>query len=77
MSGCGISMHSVPSSMLALATPGSLQIMNLSLILGLLSLAVWIVGTFLHPVGAGWIHLLLAAGVILLIRRVVTGRAAW
>lgn len=51
--------------------------MNLSLILGLLSLAVWLVLAFIAPVGAGWIHLFLAAGVILLIRRVVTGRAAW
>ncbi len=51
--------------------------MNLSLILGLLSLAVWLVFTFITPVGAGWIHLFLAAGLILLIRRVVAGRAAW
>jgi hypothetical protein len=51
--------------------------MNWSLALGLLALAIWITGTFIHPVGAGWIHLFLAAGVILLIRRVVTGRSAW
>jgi len=51
--------------------------MNLSLILGLLCLAAWLVGTFVSPVRAGWIHLFLAAGVILLIRRVVTGRREW
>ena len=51
--------------------------MNLSLVLGLLALAVWIVGAFVIPVGAGWIHLFLAAGVVLLIRRVVTGRREW
>jgi len=51
--------------------------MNWSLGLGLISLAAWLVFTFIAPVGAGWIHLFLAAGVILLIRRVVTGRAAW
>jgi uncharacterized membrane protein len=51
--------------------------MNVSLVLGLVCLAVWLVFTFIAPVGAGWIHLFLAAGVILLIRRVVTGRSAW
>jgi hypothetical protein len=51
--------------------------MNLSLGLGLVCLAVWVVGIFIHPVGAGWIHAFLAASVILLIRRVVTGRSAW
>jgi len=51
--------------------------MNISLVVGLLCLAVWLVGTFITPVGAGWIHLFLAAGLILLIRRVVTGRSAW
>jgi hypothetical protein len=50
------------------------ECVNLSLALGILSLAIWIVGVFVIPVGAGWIHLFLAAGVILLIRRVVTGR---
>ena len=51
--------------------------MNWSLGLGVLFLAIWMVGTFVAPVGAGWIHLFLAAGVILLIRRVVTGRREW
>jgi hypothetical protein len=51
--------------------------MNVSLVLGLLCLAGWIVLAFVIPVGAGWVHLFLAAGVILLIRRVVTGRREW
>ena len=51
--------------------------MNPSLIVGVLCLLAWIVLVFLHPVATGWVHLLLAAGVLLLIRRVVTGRAAW
>jgi len=51
--------------------------MNLSLILGMLCLAAWIALAFVVPVAAGWVHGFLAAGVILLIRRVVTGRSAW
>jgi hypothetical protein len=50
---------------------------NLSLALALLSLVLWIVLAFVLHVAAGWPHLFLAAGVILLIRRVVTGRSAW
>ncbi len=51
--------------------------MNVSLVLGLLALIAWIVLIFVLHTPAGWPHLLLAAGVILLIRRVVTGRSAW
>ena len=51
--------------------------MNLSLVVGLLCLILWIVLGFVVPVGAGWVHLLLAAGVLLLVRRVVTGKSAW
>jgi len=51
--------------------------MTWSLGLGLLSLAAWFVGVWIIPVHAGWIHLFLAAGVILLIRRVVVRRSAW
>ena len=51
--------------------------MNLSLILGIISLLVWIVLVFVLHVPAGWPHLFLAAGVILLVRRIVTGRSAW
>jgi len=51
--------------------------MNRTLILGVLCLAGWIVGVWILPVHAAWIHLLLAAGLILLIRRVVAGRTSW
>ncbi len=51
--------------------------MNLSLVLGLLSLAAWAVLVFVVRVPHGWPHLFLALGVILLIRRVVTGRSEW
>ena len=51
--------------------------MNLSLVAGVLSLLLWIVLVVVLRVPAGWPHLFLAAGVILLIRRVVTGRSAW
>lgn len=51
--------------------------MNLTLLAGLLSLALWIALVFIVHVPHGWPHLLLGLGVILLIRRVVTGRNAW
>ncbi|MDO8665955.1 MAG: hypothetical protein Q7J79_05040 [Gemmatimonadales bacterium] len=51
--------------------------MNLTLAVALMALVAWIVIGFLVPLGAGWVHLLLAAGVMLLVRRVVTGRRAW
>ena len=51
--------------------------MNLTLLAGLLSLATWVVLIPILHVPHGWPHLFLAAGVILLLRRVVTGRAAW
>jgi len=50
---------------------------NLSLLAGVVALLLWIVLAFVLRVPAGWPHLFLAAGVILLIRRVVTGRSAW
>jgi len=50
---------------------------NLSLVLGLLSFVAWIILIFILHVPAGWPHVFLALGVILLIRRVVTGRSAW
>jgi hypothetical protein len=40
---------------------------------GLLCLAAWLALGFLVPVGAGWPHLFLPAGVLLLLRRVVGG----
>ena len=51
--------------------------MNVSLVAGLLLVAAWLVLAFVVPVGSGWVHLLMAAGVVLLIRRVVTGPQAW
>lgn len=51
--------------------------MTWSLGLALLALLVWIAGVWITPVHAGWIHLLLAAGVVLLVRRIVTGRQGW
>ena len=51
--------------------------MNLSLVAGLISIALWIALVFVVHVPAGWPHVFLALGVILLIRRVVTGRSAW
>jgi hypothetical protein len=55
--------HDPPVSRLALP----------ALIAALVMLVVWIVGTFVVPVGAGWIHLFLAAAVVLFIRWVVKG----
>lgn len=49
---------------------------NVTLIGAIVSLVLWVVFGFIVPVGAGWIHLLLALGMALLIRRVVTGPAA-
>lgn len=51
--------------------------MNPSLVLGLLLLVAWVFLAFVFPVGTGWVHLLMAAGVVLLVRRVVTGPKAW
>jgi hypothetical protein len=50
---------------------------NLSLAGALVLLAAWVLLAFVFPVGAGWPHLLMAGGVILLIRRVVAGPRAW
>ena len=44
-----------------------------SLAAAVVMLAIWLSGTFIAPVGAGWIHLFLAAGVIAFIRWVVKG----
>lgn len=43
---------------------------------GLVALALWVLFGFVVPVGAGWVHLLLALALVLLIRRVVTGPEA-
>lgn len=44
-----------------------------SLLAALISLIIWVIGTFVAPVGTGWIHLFLAASVVLFIRWVVKG----
>lgn len=54
---------------------GNVQV-NLTLIVGLLALALWIIFGFVVPVGAGWVHLLLALAMTLFVRRVVTGPGA-
>jgi hypothetical protein len=51
--------------------------LNVTLGAALLLLVAWVLLAFVFPVGAGWPHLLMAGGVILLIRRVVTGPKAW
>ena len=50
---------------------------NVSLVGGVVLLVAWVLLAFVFPVGAGWVHLLMAGGVMLLIRRVVTGPKAW
>jgi hypothetical protein len=48
---------------------------RLLVVAGLACLAAWLVLGFIAPVGAGWPHLFLPAGMLLLIRRVVGGPA--
>lgn len=57
------------------AEPGLLERLGAApaLVVAILSLAFWIFVTFIAPLGAGWIHLFLAVGVLLLVRWVVTG----
>ena len=45
---------------------------RLAILLAAILLILWAVLGLIIPVGAGWVHLLLAAGVMLLIRGVVT-----
>ncbi len=47
---------------------------RIAIIGALVLLAAWVLLGLVIPVGAGWVHLLLAAGVILLIRGVVTAK---
>lgn len=47
--------------------------MTLSLILALVSLVLWLVLGFVTPVAAGWVHLLYAAAVVLIARRIIVG----
>jgi hypothetical protein len=42
--------------------------MNANLLIALASLALWLVLTFIRPVGLGIVHLLLVAGAVFFIR---------
>ena len=42
--------------------------MSWSLLGALVALALWVLGTFIFPVGLGLVHILLAIGVVLLVR---------
>jgi uncharacterized membrane protein len=53
------------------------RIVNATLAGAIVLLAAWVLLAFVLPVGGGWVHLLMGVGVILLIRRVVTGPQAW
>jgi hypothetical protein len=50
---------------------------NVSLAGGVVLLIAWVLLAFVFPVGAGWPHLLMAGGVMLLIRRLVAGPRTW
>jgi hypothetical protein len=51
--------------------------LNPSLAAALVLFAAWVLLAFGLRVGAGWVHLPMAFAVILMVRRVVTGPAAW
>jgi hypothetical protein len=48
-----------------------------SLWIGTAAMVAWILFGFVAPVGSGAVHLLLALGVTLLIRHIVTGPGEW
>lgn len=48
-----------------------------TLIAAIAALVLWVALAFVVRVPTGWVHLLLAAGVLLLVRRVVTGPRRW
>lgn len=50
---------------------------NPSLLAAVAALALWVVLAFLVRIPSGWVHLPLAVGVLLLVRRVVTGPREW
>ena len=49
--------------------------MNLTLVLAITSLVLWIILGFVTPVAAGWVHLFYAASVMLVARRIMVGSA--
>lgn len=50
---------------------------NPTLLAAVAALVLWVVLAFVVHVPSGWVHLPLAAGVLLLVRRVVTGPREW
>ncbi|MGH7754433.1 MAG: lmo0937 family membrane protein [Gemmatimonadales bacterium] len=48
--------------------------MNLTLLVAIVALVLWILFGFVMPAGTGVIHLLFAAAVMLLARRVLVGK---
>jgi hypothetical protein len=50
--------------------------MNFTLLAAIATLALWILVTFVRPIGLGIVHLLYAAGVVLLIRWWATRKVA-
>ncbi len=59
------------------APAGKVRFFNPTLLAAVAALVVWVVLAFVARVAAGWPHLFLALGVLLLVRRVVTGPGAW
>ncbi len=47
--------------------------MNVPLLVGVASLAAWVVLVFVVQVTAGWIHILLVLGVLALVKAIVEG----
>lgn len=47
--------------------------MNVPLLVGVASLATWVVLVFVVQVTAGWIHILLVLGVLALVKAIVEG----
>lgn len=50
---------------------------NPTLLAAVAALVLWVVLAFIVHIPSGWVHLPLAAGVLLLVRRVVTGPREW
>jgi hypothetical protein len=47
--------------------------MNVPLLVGVASLAIWVVLVFVVQIAAGWIHIPLAFGVLALVKAIVDG----
>jgi len=53
------------------------RFLNPTLLAAIAALVLWVVLAFVARVPTGWVHVPLAAGVLLLVRRVVTGPREW